>query len=40
MATAYVDASVLVAVEFNQEGGAEALDRMNGFSEIHSSNLA
>ena len=39
MATAYVDASVLVAVEFNQVGGAEALERINGFTELHSSNL-
>ena len=39
MTTAYVDASVLVTVEFNQEGGAESLERMDGFSELRSSNL-
>ena len=39
MTTAYVDASVLVAVEFNQEGGVESLERMNDFSTLHSSNL-
>ena len=29
----------MVAVEFNQEGGAESLERMNSFSTLRSSNL-
>ncbi len=37
MSTAYVDASVVIAVDFNQEGGAA--ERMNGFSTLRSSNL-
>ena len=39
MSVAYVDASIVVAVEFEEHGGVEHAERMNGFSDLHSSNL-
>ena len=39
MSVAYVDASIVVAVEFEEHGVVEHTERMNGFSELRSSNL-
>ena len=39
MSVAYVDASVVVALEFEERGKDEAAERMNGFSTLRSSNL-
>ena len=39
MSVAYVDASIVVALEFEEHGGVGAAERMNGFTELHSSNL-
>ena len=39
MSVAYVDASIVVAVEFEDHGVVEHAERMNGFSELRSSNL-
>ena len=39
MSVAYVDASVVVAIEFEERGEDESSERMNGFSTLRSSNL-
>ena len=39
MSVAFVDTSIVVALEFEEHGGVEHAERMNGFSELHSSNL-
>lgn len=39
MSTAYVDTSVIIAVAFNEPGGPEVLERLNGFTTLMSSNL-
>ena len=39
MSVAYVDSSVVVALEFEENGADESAERMDSFSEIHSSNL-
>ena len=39
MSTAYVDTSAIIAVEFNEPGGREALERLNDFTVLMSSNL-
>ena len=39
MSGAYVDSSSLIAIAFNEPGGADVRDRLNGFSRLTSSNL-
>ena len=39
MPTAYIDASGLVAIAFNQDGGAYMAERIRGFSHFISANL-
>ena len=39
MNTAYVDTSAIIAVEFNEPGGPEVLERLNNFTILMSSNL-
>ena len=39
MSTAYVDTSAIIAVEFNEPGGPEVLERLNDFTILMSSNL-
>ena len=39
MPTAYIDASGLVAIAFNQAGGAYMAERISGFSHFISANL-
>ena len=39
MSVAYVDTSIVVALEFEEHGGVESAERMNDFSDLHSSNL-
>lgn len=39
MSTAYVDTSAIIAVEFNEPGGPEVLERLNDFTFLMSSNL-
>ena len=39
MSVAYVDTSIVVALEFEEHGVVEHAERMGGFSDLHSSNL-
>ena len=39
MSGAYVDSSSLIAIAFNEPGGSDVRDRLNGFSRLTSSNL-
>ena len=39
MSGAYVDSSSLIAIAFNEPGGADVRDRLNGFARLTSSNL-